>query len=385
MSVKIGRYHLILETIAFVSTMNGEPWGGSEELWSGVASRLSSLGYSVSANIVKWPKRSDKIERLAASGISVHERSESGGIALLYKKMRPKSVFRWLDRVKPDLVVISQGAHIDGADWMKACFDRKLPYATIAQSASEHFWPADGQAKMLAELYRGARRSYFVSRRNIELTETQLAIHLEQAEVIRNPFTVDYNIQLPWPIFDGTWNIACVGRLNAYTKGQDLVLNLMAQSKWQQRPIKVTFYGTGCNEERLQWLAKLKRIANVRFAGHVSDVSKIWQENHAMILASRFEGLPLVEVEAMLCSRMCIVTDVAGNAELINDGIDGFVAEAATVKHLDDALERAWECREQWRVMGLSAAKSIRENIPTDPIGEATVKILSLLPGSRSH
>ena len=56
----------------------------------------------------------------------------------------------------------------------------------------------------------------------------------------------------------------------------------------------------------------------------------IWAEHHALVLPSRFEGMPLVVVEAMLCGRPCIVTDVGGNAELIRDGINGFLAKAPT-------------------------------------------------------
>lgn len=31
-------------------------------------------------------------------------------------------------------------------------------------------------------------------------------------------------------------------------------------------------------------------------------------------------------MEAMLCGRPCIVTDVAGNTEVVEDGVTGFVA-----------------------------------------------------------
>ena len=70
-------------------------------------------------------------------------------------------------------------------------------------------------------------------------------------------------------------------------------------------------------------------LEKVTYGGFTEDVESIWASHHALVLPSRSEGLPLVVVEAMLCGRPAIVTDVAGNAELIQDGVSGFVAAAA--------------------------------------------------------
>ena len=47
------------------------------------------------------------------------------------------------------------------------------------------------------------------------------------------------------------------------------------------------------------------------------------------MMCSAAEGKPLALTEAMVCGRPAVVTDVGGNAELIEDGITGFVAESA--------------------------------------------------------
>ena len=41
--------------------------------------------------------------------------------------------------------------------------------------------------------------------------------------------------------------------------------------------------------------------------------------------------MPLSLVEALFCGRPALVTDIAGHAELITEGENGFLAEAATV------------------------------------------------------
>jgi len=131
--------------------------------------------------------------------------------------------------------------------------------------------------------------------------------------------------------------------------------------------VHVTFYGLGANAESLRWISERLGLQSVSFAGHVADIERIWEENHALILPSRYEGMPLALVEAMLCGRPAIVTDVAGHTELVEDGVTGFVAAAPTVGLLDGAMERAWSHRREWRKIGERAARRVREAVPSDP------------------
>jgi glycosyltransferase involved in cell wall biosynthesis len=105
---------------------------------------------------------------------------------------------------------------------------------------------------------------------------------------------------------------------------------------------------------------------------------QIWRENHVLVLPSRYEGLPLTIVEAMLCGRPIVATDVAGHSEVINDGVTGFLAEAATVKSLERSLERMWEHRENLQNIGKAAEASIRKHLLKDPVGIFAEKIKGL-------
>jgi glycosyltransferase involved in cell wall biosynthesis len=123
------------------------------------------------------------------------------------------------------------------------------------------------------------------------------------------------------------------------------------------------------------------KLEQVTFCGHISHVADVWKTHHLLVLPSRYEGLPLSLVEAMLCGRAAVVTDVAGNAEVITDNETGFIAEAPTVLHLDSALERAWNRREEWAAMGAEAARRIRRQMPRDPVGIFTDTLLRLSAG----
>jgi glycosyltransferase involved in cell wall biosynthesis len=125
---------------------------------------------------------------------------------------------------------------------------------------------------------------------------------------------------------------------------------------WRGREWRLRLYGAGRDRQYLQTLAQHYGIAeHVEFCGHVDDIRSIWELNHLLVLPSRGEGTPLALVEAMLCGRPAVVTDVGGNTEWMQDGRTGFVAEAPTAKSFGAALERAWLAREHWQEMGIQA------------------------------
>jgi glycosyltransferase involved in cell wall biosynthesis len=156
--------------------------------------------------------------------------------------------------------------------------------------------------------------------------------------------------------------------LDPAAKGQELLLQVLARPEWRARPIELNVFGEGPHELALRRLAGMLQLNDVHFRGQVSDIKAIWEQNHLLVLPSRYEGLPLVLVEAMWCGRPAVVTDVAGNTEVCVDNETGFVAPAPTVALLADTLQRAWDRREDWQRMGQAARARAESQIPRDPI-----------------
>jgi glycosyltransferase involved in cell wall biosynthesis len=123
-------------------------------------------------------------------------------------------------------------------------------------------------------------------------------------------------------------------------------------------------YGDGENRSGLErWAQRLGLADRAVFEGHVADVEEIWSLNHVLVMPSRIEGLPLAVIEAMLCGRPVVATDVAG-AEVVEDGVTGFLPEAPTVGCVGNALERFWAGRDDAREIGATAAERIRQIVP---------------------
>jgi glycosyltransferase involved in cell wall biosynthesis len=372
--------------IVFVSTNCDSPWGGSEELWSEAACQLSR-NHLVSASVHGWPKPAARLGIMRQKGVDVHERQFGANSTSVVQKLTNAALRRvafrglrsWLKHKRPDLICISIGSPADDLDLMNVCTRIGCPYAIIVQANSETIWPDDERARTLTDIFGNAKRLFFVSERNHDLLETQLGVSLPLAHLVRNPFKVRYDVELPWPNTGSELHLACIARLEPRAKGQDLVLRLLAREPWKSRPITLSLYGSGHMEQGLRRLAaRLDLGPRVRFCGHVEDIESVWAEHHALILPSRYEGLPLALVEAMLCGRPAIVTDVAGNAELVKEGISGFVAEAATESHLDRAMERAWNRRVEWQQIGAAAAAAVRKSIPADPPADLVRLVLEI-------
>jgi glycosyltransferase involved in cell wall biosynthesis len=183
-----------------------------------------------------------------------------------------------------------------------------------------------------------------------------------------NPYNVSPERAPAWPDESQGWRLACVARMDAAAKGQDLLLQILARPEWRDRPVELNLYGAGPDELTLRRLAGMFQLKNVNFRGHVNDIEAIWEQNHLLVLASRYEGLPLALVEAMWCGRPAIVTDVGGNAELCVDDETGFVAPAATMPSLTHTLQRAWDRRKEWLRLGQAARARVENQIPKDPV-----------------
>lgn len=376
------------DRILFVSTMDSIPWGGSEELWSRTAVELVSQGISVSAGIIQWSPPHPRVINLKERGVELWFRPKWYSLRdhpwqRLASHLRGGPTTYAIERLitaRPAmLIVLSSGSVFPPIDLLELCVRKRTPFVTIGHSNWEGDWFDDTLAERYRSALAHALRCFFVSRGNWQLAEKQIASHLSNAEVVWNPVNIPLDTSLAWPPFnDRELRLACVAALHWPKKGQDLLFEALAGPAWKERAWKLSLYGEGVTKQVLQHLAlELGLSDRIKFAGF-RPVTEIWANNHVLIMPSRFEGLPLAMVEAMLCARPVIATDVAGHADLIEDGVTGFLAEAPTPKAIAAALERFWDRRHQAEEIGKAAERKIRELVPPDAISEFAEKLKNL-------
>jgi glycosyltransferase involved in cell wall biosynthesis len=376
--------------IGFYSAMAGLPWGGSEELWSRAAAVLVAQGHEVAFNCLKWPAIPKPLMQLIQSGASPYFRSRlrlGRSIRQPLERLRLLRLghVRWLRKIRPDFVVISFACHTDDPQIAGACRMLGIRYAIVLQAAGTNNWIAPRGLSDFQTAYAQAERVFFVSAENREIMEANLALDLSNAEIVDNPFTVCPDAAPAWPSTDPYWKLACVARIHFPSKAQDLILQVLRQPKWRARPIKVSLWGADHGN-----LTQVRRLidmyglhSQISYAGIHNDIEQLWSEHHGLLLPSRVEGNSLALIEAMMCGRVAIASNVGRAAELIDDNESGFIAPAATAKLVDDALERAWQRRSDWQTMGERAAQCIRRRHSLSPAEDFAERLLGLMPPRR--
>lgn len=348
--------------IAFISSLGGNAWGGSEELWAATALALHGRGWPVLGASQALPEPPPRLRQLAAAGVPL----------LGYPAARDAAVarvFEALEALRPDLVVVSQGHYLVGFEWLELLQKRGWRYAPLVHVAND--WRlAEPLMARVAAVFRGAAASFFVSEATRGQTERMLACAIPRTELVRSPCRVPWNAELPWPDAARP-SLACVARLQHPVKGHDLLLEALADPELRAEAealgLDLTLYGEGAHRPYLERLRDHYRLPWVRFGGQVEDIRGLWRRHQLLVLPSRFEGLPLAILEAMLCGRPVLCTEAGGNHELVEDGRSGWLVPAASSRHLALGLRRALAERERWPAMGRAAAEQARGWMPRDP------------------
>lgn len=148
-------------------------------------------------------------------------------------------------------------------------------------------------------------------------------------------------------------NVAFVGRLSE-EKGPDLFCQLALSCK--ETPLNFKMYGDGpmAGELREQY------SSDVDFKGAVV-MDRHWHEVAVLCISSRFEGLPLVALEAMSRGIPVVTFNIGGLAELISHPKLGYLVKPGQVEGLKAALLQWFELDSQSReAMRLSVYERIR-------------------------
>jgi L-malate glycosyltransferase len=380
--------------IAFISIMGATPWGGSEYLWTSSAQKALQDGHEVYISIYDWSISHPVIQHLKTSGAKVLSRTRHLQSSIITRTIRKvtkhtpleksinRSPYQDVFDAKPDVICISQGSTCDIScfpDLASLAISSNIPYITVCQHNTDLLL-GETNRQIIKDFFQRANKVLFVSQHNLDLAKRQMASHLPNAQVIHNPVNLTSVEIEPFPN-TSTIRFASVARLDVFNKGQDLLFEALGAKQWKDRGWECNLYGTGEDLSYLENLARLYEIQEkVKFRGHVNDVRKVWAENHILVLPSRAEGTPLALIEALLCGRPAIVTDIGGNTEWITEGQNGFIAAATTTQSFQSALERAWFDRSQWREMGELAHKSAIERIDRYPGSTLLKHLLNALP-----
>ncbi len=153
-----------------------------------------------------------------------------------------------------------------------------------------------------------------------------------------------------------------VGRMDPI-KGQDLAIEAVATLAEEHPRLKLVLVGngsfsgsstglglskSGAWRDRLESLVRERHLeGRVLFTGHLpqDDLDCLYERCRFTVLPSVKEGFGLVAVESWLHGRPTIVTDRAGIAELIRDGVNGLLFDPERPGDLAEKMRSLLEDR----------------------------------------
>ena len=164
--------------------------------------------------------------------------------------------------------------------------------------------------------------------------------------------------------------IIFVGRLQP----QKNLFNLMEAVS--DNNLTLDIYGNGELYDEL--LAHAKKLnTKVNFMGVVpnNELPDIFNRYRYYILPSFYEGMPKSLLEALACGLVCIGTNVEGINEIIDDGVNGYLAKGTTSQVLAETINRALQLPDD-RITQ-EAVRRIRDGFSLQTVAERENEIIA--------
>lgn len=118
-------------------------------------------------------------------------------------------------------------------------------------------------------------------------------------------------------------------------------------------------------EELQDLVRELNLSSHFQFLGGVTDLEEQFGAADIFVLPSRSEGFSNAIIEAMAASLPVVATDVGGNAEAVQDGVNGFIVPAEDPEALAGAMMQLLADSPLARRMGFEGRRLADERFTT--------------------
>ena len=272
----------------------------------------------------------------------------------------PRVFFKFgffLKKMKPNLIIsVGGGTHSNAFFALIAkIFLSERPLAIINHGNPEQFLKKQNFIlRYLTKLaYQKADKVISVSKGVMENTKKNFNLRDNQCTFIYNGFDLEdilkksqEKVEHPWfkediPI------ILSAARLDASSKDFPVLLKAFLKAR-KSLKARLVILGDGPQKEELEKLAKDLNIEkDVWFAGFQKNPYKFMSKSRVFLLSSKFEALPLVLVEAMICGVPVISSDCDfGPREILENGKYGILVPTGDAEKMAEAIIKVLTDRE---------------------------------------
>jgi glycosyltransferase involved in cell wall biosynthesis len=232
-----------------------------------------------------------------------------------------------ISKINPDVVIIAQGG-IEGC-CLGLLAAKRSGYKTIS------FIPLAPKLSTIQSKFAGAREfinRYFYKLPNGFITTSNHVKDMLIQHQVKSPISVAYygidlnlypiqdkqESRLKYGIDDQDYVVALIGRIVFSHKAHDFLIDTPSKYLDKLENIKLIIVGEGPDEDLLRSMVNNTGLSHlVQFIPWKNDLSYIYSAIDMLIIPSRFEGLPLVMLEAMYYSLPIVASNRDGMAELL--------------------------------------------------------------------
>jgi glycosyltransferase involved in cell wall biosynthesis len=183
----------------------------------------------------------------------------------------------------------------------------------------------------------------------------------------------------------GAKTVYAAGRLRKQ-KGFDLLIPAWEETAHLHPEWRLRLRGTGELRERLEALIEEHGVAgSVTLEGPAEDIGADMAEASVFVLSSRFEGFPLILLEAMSKGMGVVAFDCpTGPADIVDDHRNGLLVPPEDVAALSTAIRELVE-DEELRHRAAAAAIETAQHYTIEVIGPQWEALLAELASRRSR
>ena len=155
------------------------------------------------------------------------------------------------------------------------------------------------------------------------------------------------NTKKYWSSQSKKYDLIHVGRFSEQ-KNHILLLEIIEQLKIKSAELSVAFVGDGELLAEIMLIAKSKGITqNIEFLGIRKDIPALLADSKIFVLSSKWEGNPLVILEAISSGIPVVTTDVGGIPDVVTHKLNGYLYSIdnslAAVRYIENLLNNSDE------------------------------------------
>lgn len=331
-----------MKKILFLTT--GLNYGGAENQVVQLCKGLKSRNYEV--QLVSMIKPIAYVEQLEAIGVKVHSLSMRPGVP------DPRAIFRLkkiIQTYKPD-VVHSHMVHANLLARMTRLFVKVPCLICTAHNINEGgkfrewlYRITDSRCDMTTNVSQEAVNRYIEVKaapkskitwvpNGINLSAFDFSAREETGMSIRGELGLQDEF---------VW--LAVGRFVPEKDYSNLITAFsMLLSNHPHSVLLIA--GDGAERQMVERLCEsLQMEKRVRLLGIRDDISRLMQGANGYVMSSKWEGLPMVLLEASACGLPIVATDVGGNKEVVYEGINGYLVKPSNSVQLAQQMRRIME------------------------------------------